>query len=906
MKKLSRQILSAFCALVVLFGMCNIVAYAEDGYFVLLDIMGYDETGTEITDANNVFYVRNDTLYAPISVFEDYTMYNYDEENTAFVRVGQEYERANSKVVFNYESATIDIYYLTYQKETLDLDFYQFGDLYFFPLGEMAAYLKSSVVYKSNDTISIVSSGISISDALYNYNPINSCLDYSDLRDDIFAGDEGLYKSACVLGYVGETIFSFKVTNLMGSYGEKEKYVDILESAVTNNEPYEQLLNNDSLLADFLGITEELYNDVYKKATKTYKLSANALTTMFEDYKSMHSFGDASPFENFFPEEQAEIDKINSFSQYIDTVGVFVDAVDFYYKFYTMNQDHKDAIELFSDSSDYDMRAIALSEIADLYGNEVVESAMTQLGEEIEKELLDEALDIAAKEFMSGANKVKLATGIVDAVFNAAGFDLSDNSGYDVMLASQLKHFVLNSVDDSAENLLTQDDCNKMRLTQILGMLIDIQSYKMGNKFAAKYSSEGIYDDELDEANKRIALFYLAKDSEKYDCVEGTQQIADQNKKQIKQIKSSDLSQITMDEACSLIYSDLADVDAQNNLNAQSVICTDGESYYFFASEIIDGTARAGSIIRENISSGEQENLYNSESALTSLSICGEYLYFIESENIIRINKNGLNKQVLYDFDAWARYIIYNNRLYCCGWDNDFDQKGYVSGVLTSIDLGGDVTKSSALFYYGSAYYRHGVDTESQLSQITVIESIVIVNDQLYFLWDTSMNRKYGIGSVSLNTNTHDASNFTFNYWNIDQGPIGNEMQYYNNCLYLANGSYFNIKQNTWNAFFSTAQNPSIVIVDFQVFDNCIYFFERKIIMGFDLATGQKICNIPYSQILQETDEDQYGYIVDSIVYNDACIIHIGKTQYRVSGDGFTYDGTKGEYEKIIRLEKVV
>lgn len=539
MKKLSRQILSAFCALVVLFGMCNIVAYAEDGYFVLLDIMGYDETGTEITDANNVFYVRNDTLYAPISVFEDYTMYNYDEENTAFVRVGQEYERANSKVVFNYESATIDIYYLTYQKETLDLDFYQFGDLYFFPLGEMAAYLKSSVVYKSNDTISIVSSGISISDALYNYNPINSCLDYSDLRDDIFAGDEGLYKSACVLGYVGETIFSFKVTNLMGSYGEKEKYVDILESAVTNNEPYEQLLNNDSLLADFLGITEELYNDVYKKATKTYKLSANALTTMFEDYKSMHSFGDASPFENFFPEEQAEIDKINSFSQYIDTVGVFVDAVDFYYKFYTMNQDHKDAIELFSDSSDYDMRAIALSEIADLYGNEVVESAMTQLGEEIEKELLDEALDIAAKEFMSGANKVKLATGIVDAVFNAAGFDLSDNSGYDVMLASQLKHFVLNSVDDSAENLLTQDDCNKMRLTQILGMLIDIQSYKMGNKFAAKYSSEGIYDDELDEANKRIALFYLAKDSEKYDCVEGTQQIADQNKKQIAKLDLS-------------------------------------------------------------------------------------------------------------------------------------------------------------------------------------------------------------------------------------------------------------------------------------------------------------------------------------------------------------------------------
>jgi hypothetical protein len=553
MKKISIKILSVLCIFAIVFSMFNVVAFADDGEFILLSISGYNDDGEESINTDNVFYVRNNVLYAPIKLFEDYTMYDYDEENSAFVRAGQEYKKSNSKVVFNYEDATMDVFYTGYQKETYDLDFYRFGDTYFFPLDEMAAYLKSSIVYKSGDTISILSSGVSLSDALYNYEPLSSCLDYDDLRDDIFAGDETLFKAACVFGYFGETVFSFKITNLMGEYGDYKKYLDILESAVTNNEPYEQLLNNDNLLSDLLGVTDELYNEVYKKATTIYKLSSNSVTTMFEDFKSLNSFGDESPFDNFFPEEQLEIDKINSLSEYIDTADLFIDIVDFYHKFYTMNQDNKDAIELFGSINDYDTRALALSEISSLYGNNVVESAATKMRDEISKELLKEYAGEVAKEFMSGANKVKLATSIVNSVFKAMGFDLSDNSGYDVMLASQLKHFVLNTIDGGSIDLNTENDCGKLRLTLILGMLIDIQSYKMGNKFAAKHEAKGIYDDEIDEANKRLALFYLAKDSVKYDSVEGIKKIANQNKKQISKLDFSQFEAIPFEEAKVLI-----------------------------------------------------------------------------------------------------------------------------------------------------------------------------------------------------------------------------------------------------------------------------------------------------------------------------------------------------------------
>lgn len=670
MKRMLVKILSVFCSFAMLFNVTSITALADEGEFVLLNIAGYNENGEESVSEDNVFYVRDNILYAPIKTFEDYTMYDYDEENSAFVRAGQQYKGANSMVDFSYEDSTMDVFYLGYQKETYDLNYYQFADTYFFPLDEMTAYLKASVVYKDSDTISILSSGVSISDALYNYEYLTSCLDYDDLKNDIFAGSETLTKTACVFGYFGETFFSFKLTNLLGDYGDYIKYLDILESAVTNNEPYEQLLNNDNLMADVLGITGELYNEVYEKATKIYKLSSNSITTMFEDFKSINSFGDDSPFDNFFPDEQLEIDKINSFSKYIDAADMFIDTVDFYHKFYTMNQDNKDAIALFNDSTKEDTRAIALNEMAGLYGNNVVEGTATQMCDEVINELLEESAGKGAEKLISGANKVKLATSIVNSVFKIFGFDLSDNSGYDVMLAKELKHYVNRNLDDDSDKLYTHSDCNNMRLTMILGLLIDIQSYKMGNKFAAKYDAKGIYNDEIDEANKRLALFYLAKDSEKYDSVEGIEKISKQNKKQISKLDFTQLKEITETEAIDLLrYTD--DISLMNEQTlGLSTYEIEGVTLHYFSKN-----GFTYKVIRD-------DGLIKSE---TFTDYNGEQIELGHSACIEKINDNTGEKEIIIDdYDGQLivtdHYIYYTSMKYKQGkyYNDCYDGVNYV------------------------------------------------------------------------------------------------------------------------------------------------------------------------------------------------------------------------------------
>lgn len=548
MKKWLQQVIAAFCIIAIACSAGNTVALAEsnNGKFVLLNIAGYDEAGQETVQEDNVFYVKGNVLYAPVQTFEKYTMYNYDPENNAFVRIGQDYKHANSKIVLNFENKTADVFYSSSQKETINIEFYQFNDTYFLPLAAFAAYLKASVIYKDSETVSIVSSGISLSDAMYNYSPYQSCLSYSDLENDIFAGNSALFQTACVLGYFGETVFSFKVSNLLGNYGDYQKYLDILESAVTNNEPYEQIFNNDDLLTEVLDSAGELGNKIYDKAHTVYKLSSNTVVTLFEEFKTSNLPDANEAFNNFFPDEQAEIDQIKSFSECVDAVDLFLDVTEYYQKFYAMNQDNRNAIGLFSPVQEYDIRALALNEIAELYNNSVVEGAGKQIGGEIVSELLKDSAGTGAEKFMTGANKVKLATSIVNSVFKAAGFDLSDNSGYDVMLAGQLKSFVLNSTDD---NLKTQENCQNMRLKQILGILIDIQSYKMGNKFAAKYDSAGIYDKRIEDANKRLALFYLAKESEKFDSVEGVKVIIEQNKKELSKFSLDKLDEIDMEAA---------------------------------------------------------------------------------------------------------------------------------------------------------------------------------------------------------------------------------------------------------------------------------------------------------------------------------------------------------------------
>lgn len=645
MKKQFINFISVFFCLLFLLHSVSLAVYAaNDGEFVLLNISGYNDDGEKSVQEDNVFYIKNNTLYAPIELFEAYTMYDYDKTNQAFVRVGQEYKTSNSKVILDYENSTASVFYLTAQKEIYNIKYYAFGDTYFFPLAEMASYLKASIAYVDSDTISIVNSGISISDALYNYEPLTSCLDYFDIRDDIFAGDDSLAKTACILGYFGETIYAHKISNLFGEYGDYKKYLEILKGAVTNNESYEQVFNNENLLADVLGVTDAVYNKVYKKATKVYNLTANSIATMFEEYKAVNALADESPFNNFFPEEQAAVDQINSFGKYISTVDQFIDTVKYYYDFYKVNQDNKDAIELLGNLNELDSRAYALRETAKLYGNSVVESTATMLSKELAQNLAEETLKDVAGDLVPGVNKVKLAISIVDTVFKVAGFDISDNSGYNVMLADELKSYVLKNLDGDKDNLSTQENFNNMRLTLILGMLIDIESYKMGNKLADKHECGGCYDTDIEEATQRLALFYLAKGGEKYDTVEGMQEIAEQNRKQIAKLDVGHLKVISADVALdylSLIYSDSELQKRQWNANNFAGFDYEENDFFYYDWAGKDQI----NILRENVT-GEKKTIVTASEPLCS-TIQGR-VYYVRGNTVCSCDFSGADEKTVF------------------------------------------------------------------------------------------------------------------------------------------------------------------------------------------------------------------------------------------------------------------
>lgn len=687
MKKCLFKILSVICAFLMVINTGSIAAFAADnGEFVLLNISGYNDSGEKSIKENNVLYIKNDTLYAPVKLFESYTMYNYDESNNAFVRAGQEFTKSNSKVVIDYSNSTVDVFYLPYQKEVYDIDYYEFGDTYFFPLAEMAAYLKASVIYVDENTISVVNSGISISDALYGYEGYDSCLDFFDISDDIFAGDEFLARTACVLGYFGETVFSFKTSNLFGEYGDYKKYLEILKNAVTNNECYEEIFNNDSVLAELLGVTDEVYNEVYKKSKEIYNMASNSVTEMFEDYKAVNSFGDESPYDNFFPEEQEEVDNINSLGKYISKADKFIDTFKFYYNFFKLNQDNKAAIDLLSKLDGNDSRALAFMETATLYGNDVVKSTVKQLYDELGSQLAEEAAKEASGDLMAGVNKVKLATSIVNAVFKAAGFDLSDNSGYNVMLADELKSYVMRNLDDENDNLNNEKNFTNMRLTHIMGLLIDIESFKMGNNLADRYGLTGYYDESLEESNKRLALLYLAKDSEKYDTVDGMKVISQQNAKQIEKLNLGDLTSISEKEAENLLKS-TDDITLMNEQFSGLKVSNSGtdEIYYYpkngysyrlirdeneiESQTYIDSSgseyelSHTYCIEKNNDETGEKEIIINDFDG--NLVVTDQYIYYYSNKYIqgdsyndcfdgidyVRTNLNGENREVLYHDD---------------------------------------------------------------------------------------------------------------------------------------------------------------------------------------------------------------------------------------------------------------
>lgn len=542
MKNKVLKLMSIICVIAIFITILPNYAYAAGGKFISLNISGYDDNQQEKISKNNPFYVENGTVYAPIKILENYTMYDYDDENNAFVRIGQEYKFATSKVVMDYENQKVSVFYTALHKETYDIDVKSFAGTYFLPLSQMAAYLKASVVYKDKNTISIVCSGISLCDATYRYYPYTTTLDYIRLLDDLFVGDESLYFKYTVLGYMKSTIFSFKVSNLVSDWGNYETCCTIVDNAVTNTDVYKALNDENSILAAVGDFQSELYENVYKKANKVYKLSTNSLITMFEEYKQVNSFGDESPFDNFFPEEQLEIDKIKEMNKKVKHVSHFLEYTEYIHKFFTLNDDNRQALKIVAESKENTPAGKAIKKCSVKYSENVGTSFVVKLSEDVAEECVDGFLKKASQSIFSGVNKVKLATEIVSSVFKLAGFDLKDNSSYDVLLASDIVSYIVSNSEEIDDEILnTMEESENFRLSLIMTILVQLEGFEMGNKISEQIYDDGdFYHKDIEQLTRRLSLLYLANKSKKYDSEEGTNLIEKQNRKQLAKLNLDD------------------------------------------------------------------------------------------------------------------------------------------------------------------------------------------------------------------------------------------------------------------------------------------------------------------------------------------------------------------------------
>lgn len=534
-----KKVISTICICVILLADFPVFTYATDGKFISLNISGYDSDQKEVITENNIFYVINDTVYAPIKILEKHTMYNYDDENNAFVRIGQEYKFATSKIVLDYENQIVSVFYSQLHKETYDIDVQFVGNTYFLPLSQMAAYLKSSVVYKDEKTISIISSGISLCDALYDYSVYTTSLDYFRVLDDLFFGDEYLYYQYTVLGYMKSTIFSGKLSKLITPLGEYETCCTIIENAVTNMDVYKALGDENEILAAMEDLQSELNDEVYKKAYNVFKLSANSVITMFEEYKEVNSFGDDSPFDNFFPEEQLEIDEIKELNKKVKYVNHFLEYTEYIHKFFSLNDDNRQALNIVAGFEGRSSAGKAFDKCGEKYGNDFVKGLTSQVVDEVVKESTEDILKSSAKMLFSKINKVKLATAIVSTAFELLGFDLKDNSSYDVLLAYDVVTYITSNSDAIQNDILeTIDDSENLRLTLIMTILTQIEGFKIGNKIAKQLNenNDEYYKNDIDQLSRHLSLLYLANTSEKYDSAEGINIVEEQNRKQLAKL----------------------------------------------------------------------------------------------------------------------------------------------------------------------------------------------------------------------------------------------------------------------------------------------------------------------------------------------------------------------------------
>ncbi len=548
------RIVKSFLAVMVVISLLlstTVFSNAAEDRFIAIDVAEYNEYDDQIVK-KHAFYTDGKYLYASIDTLDRYTFYDYDEQYSAFVRVGQDYRLSLSKTTLDFENKKATVKMINGEKEYKLHNVIKFGDEYYLPLDQMCAFLMASVDFIDNKLI-IKNSGFSIADAAYNYNNYSYVFNYSDIVDGIFAGNEDLYFAYCIVGFYGSSIFGLRIKNLdlISKSGDTEYYQDFLQECITDFDEFLKTQADEDTfeknVKDAISFTEGL-NGVLEIGKNTTTISKTA-------YGIYQSTKDIDIFQDIEEEDLAKLDieyiEVDQWDDVFGALSTSVSYMEYFTKVLSMTEDHKLMLrdcndDATNDNAGFQLKTAIINNFHQ-FGADSFTTISSKVAETLIEKIPDTALDLVVKkapekvmEGVAGTYIKKIVPTIavikaVDLAFKLLGYDLSDNSQYSLMLEGLANSYLADRYsvlkNDAGK---TKESSEKFRRAAIFSLLASKNAFESGNSLDKKLEGSGtLFNDEIDVVCARLNLFYRASESSCFENIESIDAVIKENQESV-------------------------------------------------------------------------------------------------------------------------------------------------------------------------------------------------------------------------------------------------------------------------------------------------------------------------------------------------------------------------------------
>lgn len=721
-----KKLLCVLLSLVML--VCAFPVSAAEGEFLMFTVAQFCAEENMTQQAETVGYSDGKNLYVPIDFFEAYMPYVFDDESAAFVRSDHMANSKYGRLELDFDAKKAKLYLTPFESNTYDLEnVFSFGEQYFLPLAQIAAYLKAAVTVEGT-IIHVLNSGYSLADAEYAL----SVADHSKLLkydlqaviDDIYVGSEWTFKKSAIQGYFSSVIFGQRLDKLdfITNLGDIKDYIQFLEKCVTDNDGYINTITEDFNLVERFNLAADVNEKVHSKS-QILGDTTEILKTLSEQNKDS-SLSDALMYVD-----------ARDWNALFDSISKVTDFADYYLKLGSMCEDNRRMLNNFRESGLVTTEDapfyLAMTNVWGKYGGDVVNKIVTQIGEELVENYIDKAKEAALKEIIPSTKAIKM----VATVFKLMGFDLTDNSEYSIMIDLNAVHALKSVYYDDAGHMKNAETAEKYRLAILFWLISVKQTYIAANKLSKKTDgSASLYDDEIEKVQTLIDLFYAAAQSKNIDSFTGLENLKSINEKAIRE--SSILSaaeKVSEEKALQILTRDkIYAAEAykhQYNLNYAAFDYDENYIVRLISSKKnFDGYA----IQVLNKSDGTVISTIDLGIGTERVGIYEDYIYYASYGILYRRGIDGTNRTKIIEYqgepytdNASCNFIFYQDKIIV----NDAGGNLYVMQLDGSDVKTVDNGVNSAIFTYENDLYYQKNEQLLKVNLDNLLEKKIIIDD---------------------------------------------------------------------------------------------------------------------------------------------------------------------------------